>query len=383
MNQGHDGTDLCVPLVKLSRILQKKSVIFVISDFQDDPQNLKKPLQVLRNRHDIIAVRLWDVREQELPDIGLIELEDEETGEQILVDTADAGFRMRFAEMVKSRNKKLSDVTKRLEIDLIEISTAQDWIKPILKFFKYEGETMNFENPLWFAALLLLPVVWYFYRESIKKKKALAIKFSNISLIKEAGMEKIKSKGSPFLFESTFDRSLLVSALADPHIPLKQTKEGVNVVMVMDVSGSMAANDYKPTRLEAAKVSAKILVDELNNKDNSGIVIFSSGATTSAYLSPFKDKVLEKLSGIKQTEGETALGDGLSLAVDMATSIPNKKKVIILMSDGVNNAGVISPDDAISFAKTNNIQVYTVGIGSNEKVILGYDWLGRPVVCRT
>ena len=236
---------------------------------------------------------------------------------------------------------------------------------------------MNFENPLWFAALLLLPVVWYFYRKSIKKKKSLAIKFSNISLIKEAGMKKSRAKEVLFYLNLLLI-VLLVTALADPHIPLKQTKEGVNVVMVMDVSGSMAANDYKPTRLEAAKESAKILIDELNNKDNSGIVIFSSGATTSAYLSPYKDKVIEKLSGIKQTEGETSLGDGLALAVDMATSIPNKKKVIILMSDGVNNAGVISPDDAISFAKTNNIQVYTVGIGSNEKVILGYDWLGRP-----
>jgi Ca-activated chloride channel family protein len=237
---------------------------------------------------------------------------------------------------------------------------------------------MNFGNPLWFAALLLLPLVWYFYRESVKKKKALAIKFSNISLIKEAGIKKSNAKEVLFYLNLLLI-ILLVTALADPHIPLKQTKEGVNVVIVMDVSGSMAAGDYKPTRLEAAKDSAKILVDELNNKDNSGIVIFSSGATTSAYLSPYKDKVLEKLSGIKQTEGETALGDGLALAVDMATSIPNKKKVIILMSDGVNNAGVISPIDAISFAKTNNIQVYTVGIGSNENVILGYDWLGRPV----
>ena len=236
---------------------------------------------------------------------------------------------------------------------------------------------MNFDNPLWFVALLLLPVVLYFYRKSIKKKKALAIKFSNISLIKEAGMGKSRAKEVLF-YMNILLIALLVTALADPHIPLKQTKEGVNVVMVMDVSGSMAANDYKPTRLEAAKESAKILIDGLNNKDNSGIVIFSSGATTSAYLSPYKDKVLGKLSGIKQTEGETSLGDGLALAVDMATSIPNKKKVIILMSDGVNNAGVISPDDAISYAKTNNIQVYTVGIGSNEKVILGYDWAGRP-----
>ena len=236
---------------------------------------------------------------------------------------------------------------------------------------------MNFENPLWFAALLLLPVVWYFYRRSIKKKKSLAIKFSNISLIKEAGMGKSRAKEVLF-YMNLLLVVLLITALADPHIPLKQTKEGVNVVVVMDVSGSMAASDYKPTRLEAAKESAKMLINELNNKDNSGIVIFSSGATTSAYLSPYKDKVLGKLSGIKQTEGETSLGDGLALAVDMATSIPNKKKVIVLMSDGVNNAGVISPDDAISYAKTNNIQVYTVGIGSKERVILGYDWFGRP-----
>lgn len=236
---------------------------------------------------------------------------------------------------------------------------------------------MNFLNPYWFVALLLLPVVWYFYRESLKKKKSLAIKFSNISLIKEAGAGKSKAKEILFYLNLLLI-TLLITALADPHIPLKQTKEGVNVVMVMDVSGSMAANDYKPTRLEAAKESAKLLINELNNKDNSGIVIFSSGATTSAYLSPYKDKVFDKLSGIRQTEGQTALGDGLALAVDMATSIPNKKKVIILMSDGVNNAGVISPDEAISFAKTNNIKVYTVGIGSNENVILGYDPFGRP-----
>jgi Ca-activated chloride channel homolog len=236
---------------------------------------------------------------------------------------------------------------------------------------------MNFENPVWFAALALIPVIWYFYKRSVKKKKAAAIKFSSISLIKEAGGGKSNARDILF-YMNILLLILLITALADPHIPLERAREGVNVVMVMDVSGSMAATDYQPTRLDAARQSAKILVDELDSKDNAGVVIFSSGATTSAYLSPYKDKVLEKLMSIKQTEGETALGDGLALAVDMATSIPNRKKVIILMSDGVNNAGMISPDDAIKFAKTNNIQVYTIGIGSKDRVILGYDWFGRP-----
>ena len=131
----HNNTDLSVPLAQLSKILKKRSVIFVVSDFQDDIRRFKKPLQVLKNRHDLIAIKLWDVREQELPDIGLIELEDEETGEQVLVDTRDAKFRKKYREAVESRNKELSGAMKRLEIDLIEISTAQDWIQPVLKFF--------------------------------------------------------------------------------------------------------------------------------------------------------------------------------------------------------------------------------------------------------
>ena len=140
----------------------------------------------------------------------------------------------------------------------------------------------------------------------------------------------------------------------------------------------MQADDYKPTRLEAAKSSAEILLKSLKEKDHAGIVIFESGATTAAYLSPYKEKVIEKLRNIQQKQGKTAIGDGLSLGIDMATSIPNKKKVVILLSDGVNNAGVISPQEAIEFAKTNNIQVYTIGLGSEGKVVLGYDWFGNP-----
>ncbi|MCK4884353.1 MAG: VWA domain-containing protein, partial [Candidatus Diapherotrites archaeon] len=95
-------------------------------------------------------------------------------------------------------------------------------------------------------------------------------------------------------------------------------------------------------------------------------------------LSPFKDKVIEKLENISQRNGGTAIGDGLSLGIDMALSIPNKKKVVIFLSDGVNNSGVISPDEAIEFAKSNKIQVYSIGLGSTDPVIFGYDFFGNP-----
>jgi len=236
---------------------------------------------------------------------------------------------------------------------------------------------INFLNPYWLLALAVIPVLYYLYVKAVQKKKKAALKFSNIGIIKDASVK--FSKRHNTLFCITLGVIfLLVVGLADPHIPLKRTKKGVNVVLVIDVSGSMQATDYPPTRLEAAKKSAEILLRSLKPNDHAGIVIFESGATTAAYLSPFKDRVIEKLRGISPKEGRTAIGDGLALGIDMATSIPNKKKVIILLSDGVNNAGVISPDEAVQYAKANKIKVFTIGLGSEKPVLLGYQW-GQPV----
>jgi len=237
----------------------------------------------------------------------------------------------------------------------------------------------GFSNAWILVFLLVIPVAFYFYGEITKKKKKQAMKFSHLSFIKSALGDKKKSKRSELLFYLSLGAvSLMILGFANPHIPLKQTHEGVNVVLVMDVSGSMKATDYSPNRLEAAKKSAVTLVESLESNDHVGVVLFESGATTAAYLSPFKDKVVEKIKGITQREGKTALGDGLATGIDMATSIPNKKKVVILLSDGVSNSGVISPDEAIKFAKDNNIQVYTIGMGSTEPAVLGYDWFGNP-----
>lgn len=238
----------------------------------------------------------------------------------------------------------------------------------------------NFFNQEYLILLAAIPIIYYFYRRSLKKKKKLAMQFSNLGLIKQAmqsSSHKPKNIDKLLFAINLFVILLLILALADPHIPLKQTKKGVNVVLAIDVSGSMQANDYQPTRLEAAKNSAKVLIDSLNTNDYVGIVTFSSGASTSAYLSPLKDRAKEKLAAISP-QSQTAIGDGLALAVDMATSIPNKKKVVILLSDGVNNAGVISPQEAAKFAKDSKIQVYTIGVGSNQPAIMGYDPFGNP-----
>jgi Ca-activated chloride channel family protein len=236
----------------------------------------------------------------------------------------------------------------------------------------------GFSEPVWLLGLLIVPALAGLYVWIAGKKKQEAIAFSRLSFVKSALGDTKKSRRIHVMFALALAAiACLVLGLADPHIPLEQTKEGVNVVLVLDDSGSMQATDYQPTRLGAAKNAADLLIRDLNHMDYAGVVVFESGATTAAYLSPDKERVREKLAAIAPKPGQTAIGDGLALAIDMAESIPNKKSVIVLLSDGVNNAGVVTPDEAIAFARAAGIQVFTVGLGTSQPTVIGYDWLGN------
>jgi Ca-activated chloride channel family protein len=237
----------------------------------------------------------------------------------------------------------------------------------------------GFYQPLWLLGLLSLPVLWYLHSCARKKKLQDALAFSRVAVARMADEGSKRTDYQKILFYlSLLIVSMLIIGLADPHIPLETRTEGVNVVFVMDVSGSMSATDYPPTRLEAAKTSATALMRDLATDDYAGIVVFEAGATSAAYLSPDKERVIKKLDSIRPRTGQTALGDGLILGVDMAESIPNRNNVVILLSDGVNNAGVVTPGEAVKAARERNIQVFTIGMGSNEPVITGYDPLGAP-----
>ncbi len=237
----------------------------------------------------------------------------------------------------------------------------------------------GFYQPSLLVLLIILPVAYYLYLRATATRKQEAMHFSHIGFVRTAlGETKASCRPRNLFLLALLTMGLIIIGLAGPHIPLEQTKEGVSVVLAIDTSGSMQATDYQPNRLESAKIAAGILLSQLDAKDYAGIVTFESGATSAAYLSPDKDRVRTKLAAIEPKEGSTAIGDGLALAIDMAEAIPNQKKVIILLSDGVNNAGVISPDIALSFARERGIQVFTIGMGSDQPVVLGYDWFGRP-----
>ena len=113
--------------------IKRRSLIFIISDFISAP-GWERPLRLLNRRHEVLAIRLWDPREVELPDIGPIIMEDAETGEQLYVDTHDRGFRQRFHEAAQRREAEMKDLFKRAGVDALSLSTDEDLVRAIIRF---------------------------------------------------------------------------------------------------------------------------------------------------------------------------------------------------------------------------------------------------------
>jgi uncharacterized protein (DUF58 family) len=126
-------TDLAILLNAALRILRRRSLVFIISDFISQP-GWDKPLGMLTQRHEVVAIRLFDPREIELPDIGPIFIEDAETGEQLFLDTHDRGFRKRFIEAARRRESELRSAFSRAGVDVLSISTEDDLVKAIVRF---------------------------------------------------------------------------------------------------------------------------------------------------------------------------------------------------------------------------------------------------------
>ncbi|HMR67744.1 MAG TPA: DUF58 domain-containing protein, partial [Anaerolineae bacterium] len=126
-------TDLRPLLEAGLHAIKRRSLIFIISDFMSVP-GWERPLTLLNRRHEILAIRMWDPREVELPDIGPIIMEDAETGEQLYVDTGDKSFRRRFQELARQREAELNQVFKRARVDALSLSTEEDLVRAIVRF---------------------------------------------------------------------------------------------------------------------------------------------------------------------------------------------------------------------------------------------------------
>lgn len=128
------GTDLRQALEYLTHVQRKRAVAFVVSDFQD--AGFEKALSVAGRRHDVIAIRIGDEREAELPDLGYLELEDPESGEIAVVNTSDPDFRERFAERTRRQRSELDRALRRSKVDVVDVVTGRPYVRPLMRFFE-------------------------------------------------------------------------------------------------------------------------------------------------------------------------------------------------------------------------------------------------------
>lgn len=127
-------TSISRALEHLSRVQKRRAVVFLISDFLDN--GYEKALRVARRRHDVVPIVISDPREGEIPNVGLIELKDEETGRRILLDTSSRRNRRSYAELVAQRNKTRDDLFRKLNMEAVYLKTGQDFIDPLRMFFR-------------------------------------------------------------------------------------------------------------------------------------------------------------------------------------------------------------------------------------------------------
>ncbi|RCK72875.1 MAG: BatA [Ignavibacteriae bacterium] len=226
---------------------------------------------------------------------------------------------------------------------------------------------ISFASPQYFYLLILVPflIYWYIKRQN---SQLLKLQFSTVEVFKTIpGTFRQKFRHSLFILR-ILAFVLFVIALARPQSSShreKVTTEGIDIILVMDISGSMLAEDFKPNRIEAAKKVAMDFIDGREN-DRIGLVIFSGESFTQCPLTTDRPVVKNLLKEIRSgmIEDGTAIGMGLATAVSRLKDSKAKSKVIILLTDGINNRGFIDPLTAAQIAQSFGIKVYTIGVGT-------------------
>lgn len=230
-------------------------------------------------------------------------------------------------------------------------------------------EGIEFLNKEFFWLFLLLPLLmlWYVLKHN---KQTAELKMSTIKGFKITPSRLTKAKHVLFVLR-LLALALIITALARPRTVDVSTKtkttRGIDIVIAIDVSASMLAKDLLPNRLEALKKVASEFIKGRPN-DRIGIVEYAGESYTKTPITSDKAIVLRALNEIKYNtiiEGGTAIGSGLATSVNRIKDSKAKSKVIILLTDGVNNAGFIDPKIASELAVEYDIKVYTIGIGTN------------------
>lgn len=243
----------------------------------------------------------------------------------------------------------------------------------------YQHIVFAYPYLLWLLLLLPLLIVWYIISY---KRSSSSVTVSSLGIYRKTGSSKNIMRHLPFVLR-LLSLGLLIVAIARPQTRSSEERvegEGIDIVLCMDVSGSMLAEDFSPNRLEAMKKVASDFVDA-RRTDRIGLVIFSGESFTqcppTTDYAALKSQIYAVRSGILQ-DG-TAIGSGLSTSVERLKTSESKSKVVILLTDGENNGGLIPPSTAKEIAKAYQVKVYTIGMGTEGFAALPQQTTGGVV----
>lgn len=223
-----------------------------------------------------------------------------------------------------------------------------------------------FSQPAFFGLFALLPLlIWWEVRRSGRAQATLMV--SSVRAFRGSRSWRTTLRPVSFVLR-LLALSCLIVALARPQSRNDEqlvNGEGIDIMLCLDISGSMLAQDFTPSRMEAAKAVAQQFIDN-RPTDRIGLVIFSGESFTMCPLTTDRNVLKAQLAQVQSglLEDGTAIGSGLATGVDRLRTSPSKSKVIILLTDGENNGGLIDPNTAKEIAKQVGVKVYTIGMGT-------------------
>ena len=316
-------TDLAGLLDSALGTIRRRSLVILISDFITVP-GWERPLLQLTQRHEVVAIRLLDPREYELPDAGVIVVEDAETGEQLTVDSSDAEFRHRLREAGEHREAELRAATLRAGVDIYEVSTAgrpRPRARSHRRIAEAAAALMSLGSPWMLLCLALVPALVLGYWWALRRRAQRAARLASEGLVPTAAARRVRRRRHiPFaLFAAAL--ALICLRAGPAHDDACAPGAQGTVILAFDVSNSMRAKDLEPTRIEAAKKAAAAFVERSRRRSAIGVVAFGDSAVTVLRPTNVKEDVIAAINRLS-VSGGTSLGQGLFTSLSAIAGKP-------------------------------------------------------------
>ncbi len=387
--------DLATAMEQLRRPPRRRGLAVVMSDFIG-PVTWERSLRALSRRHDLLAIEVLDPRDVELPAVGLVTLVDPETGRSQEVSTT-AKLRAAFATAAAGHRAQVADALRRAGAAQLVLRTDRDWVADVMRFVMSRkrgwtgasprgaqpvaatageaGELVNFAQPVWLAAGVLVLALGIGYLIAQRRTRRHTMRFANLELLDSVAPKRPGRWRHLPTALVLVGLVLLTVALAGPTADTKEPRNRATVMLAIDVSLSMEATDVAPNRLAAAQDAATQFVDDLTPGVNLGIVSFAGIATV--LVRPTTDRAAAKqaIAGLTLDE-RTATGEAIMSClqtidlfsktisgVDPSAGPPPAR--IVLMTDGKRTVGR-TEQDAAQRAADAKVPVSVIAFGTDN-----------------